>query len=439
MASVTSKTPMLRAAAARGYAAHAQAAAASRGSGEVQTTTLPNKLVVASAEPNAAVSRISIIFRAGSRNETGDSLGAAHVLRAAGGLSTKTATAFGITRNIQQAGGSLTTSADREVVTYSVAVTKDHLETGLKYLEATATGQVFKPWELAELTPVIRNELARLPSEVQAVDLLHKAAFRGGLGNSVFCPDYLVGKHSSETMQHYFAANCTTNRAAVAGVGVDHQLLVGFAQSLALESGAGSANKSTFNTGEVRRDGAGSRAAVAVAAQAVGWDSLKEATAFWVLHHAAGLGPVTKRGANNGVLTKALGDVNCSSLFNGYSDNGLFGFIVSGDAKNAGKAVEAGAKALKSLSVSDADVARGKALTLLNLAEATENHSSLLTQLGDEAALLGQVYKQSDLIAAVNSVSTSDVQAAARKVASSKLAIGAVGNLAHVPHLCELH
>lgn len=166
---------------------------------------------------------------------------------------------------------------------------------------------------------------------------------------------------------------------------------------------------------------------------------MKEATAFWVLQHAAGLGPVTKRGANNGVLTKALGDVNCSSLYNGYSDNGLFGFIVSGDAKSAGKAVEAGAKALKSLSVSDADVARGKALTLLNLAESTENHSSLLTQLGDEAALLGQVYKQSDLIAAVNSVSTSDVQAAARKVASSKLAIGAVGNLAHVPHLCELH
>uniref|UniRef100_A0A182SJ70 Peptidase M16 N-terminal domain-containing protein n=1 Tax=Anopheles maculatus TaxID=74869 RepID=A0A182SJ70_9DIPT len=354
MASVTSKTPMLRAAAVRGYAAHAQAAAASRGSAEVQTTTLPNKLTVASAEPNAAVSRISIVFR----------LGAAHVLRAAGGLSTKTATAFGITRNIQQAGGTLTTLADRELVSYSVAVTKDQLEVGLKYLEATATGQVFKPWELAELTPIIRNELARLPIEVQAVELLHKAGFRDGLGNSVFCPDYLVGKHSSESMQHYFATNCTTNRAAVAGVGVDHQLLVGFAQSLALESGAGGENKSTFNTGEVRREGGGSRAAVAVGAQAVGWNSLKEAMAFWVLQFAAGVGPATKRAANNGVLTKALSGVNCSSLFNGYTDNGMFGFVVSGDAKSAGKAVEAGVKALKSLSVTDADVSRGKALAV---------------------------------------------------------------------------
>uniref|UniRef100_A0A182P0Z8 Ubiquinol-cytochrome c reductase core protein 2 n=1 Tax=Anopheles epiroticus TaxID=199890 RepID=A0A182P0Z8_9DIPT len=439
MASVASKTPMLRAAAARGYAAQAQAAAASRGSAEVQTTTLPNKLVVASADPNAAVSRISIVFRAGSRNETADNLGAAHVLRAAGGLSTKSATAFGITRNIQQAGGSLTTAADRELVTYSVAVTKDQLEVGLKYLEATATGQVFKPWELAELTPIIRNELARLPSEVQAVELLHKAAFRDGLGNSVFCPDYLVGKHSSETMQHYFAANCTTNRAAVAGVGIDHQMLVGFAQSLVLESGAGSENKSSFNTGEVRRESAGSRAAVAVGAQAVGWNSLKEAMAFWVLQHAAGVGPATKRGTNNGVLTKALSGVNSSALYNGYSDNGMFGFVVSGDAKDAGKAVEAGVKALKSLSVSDADVARGKASALAAAAEFTENQSTLLQQLGEESALLGQVYKKSDLLAAVNAVTTGDVQAAARKVSSSKLAIGAVGNLTSVPHLCELH
>uniref|UniRef100_A0A182NM67 Peptidase M16 N-terminal domain-containing protein n=1 Tax=Anopheles dirus TaxID=7168 RepID=A0A182NM67_9DIPT len=439
MASVTSKTPMLRAAAARGYAAHAQAAAASRGSAEVQTTTLPNKLVVASADPNAPVSRISIVFRAGSRNETADSLGAAHVLRAAGGLSTKTATTFGITRNIQQAGGSLTTTADRELVSYSVAVTKDQLEVGLKYLEATATGQVFKPWELAELTPVIRNELARLPAEVQAVEALHKAAFRDGLGNSVFCPDYLVGKHSSETMQHYFSANCTTNRASVAGVGVDHQLLVGFAQSLALESGAGSENKSSFNTGELRLDRACTRAAVAVGAQAVGWNSLKEAMAFWVLQRAAGVGPSTKRGANNGALTKALTGVNSSALYNGYTDNGLFGFIVSGEAKHAGKAVEAGVKALKSLSVSDADVARGKALALLAVGEITENQSGLHHQLGEESALLGQVYKKSDLVAAVNAVTTGDVQAAARKVASSKLAIGAVGNLSHVPHLCDLH
>jgi len=439
MASAVSKTPLLRAAAARGFAAQAQSASACRGSGEAQCTTLPNKLSVASAESNAAVARVSIVYRAGSRNETAENLGASHVLRASAGLSTKTATGFGIIRNLQQVGGSLTTTSDRESIQYTVAVTKDNLETGLKYLEAAATGQIFKPWELADLAPRIKADIARVPVEVQAVEALHKAAFHSGLGNSVYCPEYLAGKHSTETMQHFFAANCTTNRAAVAAVGVDHQLLVGFAQSLNLESGGKDVSKCTFNSSEIRHERGGNRAAVAVAAQAAGWDNLKECMAYIVLQFAAGAGPVTKRGGNNGALTKQLGSVNASALCSTYTDNGLFGFVVAGNSKEVGKAVEAGVKGLKSLSVSDADVARGKAGALGWAVDYMENHSTLAFDLGEQAVLLGRIYKKPELVAAVHEVSSSDVQAVARKVASGKLAVGAVGNLSSVPYLCNLN
>lgn len=47
---------------ARGYAAQPAAAAAVRG-GDVQSTTLPNKLIVASSETGSAISRVSIAFR----------------------------------------------------------------------------------------------------------------------------------------------------------------------------------------------------------------------------------------------------------------------------------------------------------------------------------------------------------------------------------------
>lgn len=441
MASAVSKTPMLRAAAARGFAAQAQTAAACRGSADVQCTNLPNKMTVASAESGAAVSRVSIVYRAGSRHETADNLGASHVLRAAAGLSTKTATTFGITRNLQQVGASLTATSDRETITYTVAVTKDELETGLKYLEAAATGQVFKPWELADLTAMVKADIARVPTEVQAVESLHKAAFHGGLGNSVFCPSYNAGKHSSETMQHFVASNCTTGRAAVAGVGVDHQLLVGFAQSLNLESGGSADSKvDSFNSSEIRHERGGNRAAVAVATHAAGWNNLNECVAHIVLQYAAGVGPVTKRGANNGALTKQIGNsVSSSALCSTYSDNGLFGFVVSGNAKDVGQAVEAGVKGLRSLNVSDADVARGKAGAYSWLAEYLENHGTLAFDLGEQAVLLGKIYKKAEILAAVDSVSTSDVQAAARKVASGKLAVGAVGNLSSVPYLCNLN
>ncbi len=48
---------------ARGYAAQAGAKIASKKNLEVETTTLPSKLVVASVESNSPISRVSVLFR----------------------------------------------------------------------------------------------------------------------------------------------------------------------------------------------------------------------------------------------------------------------------------------------------------------------------------------------------------------------------------------
>lgn len=48
---------------ARGYAAQAGAKTASKKNLEIETTTLPNKLVVASADSNSPISRVSVLFR----------------------------------------------------------------------------------------------------------------------------------------------------------------------------------------------------------------------------------------------------------------------------------------------------------------------------------------------------------------------------------------
>lgn len=66
-------------------------------------------------------------YRAGSRNETYDTQGVTHVLRLAAGLTTKKATSFGLTRNIQQLGGNLYATADRELISYTLQVTRNNL------------------------------------------------------------------------------------------------------------------------------------------------------------------------------------------------------------------------------------------------------------------------------------------------------------------------
>jgi hypothetical protein len=82
-------------------------------------------------------------------------------------------------------------------------------KTALKYLNDVATKQAFKPWELADNVPRIRYELASRAPQTRALNLLHRAAFRTGLGNSVFCPKYLIGKIGTETVSQ---AKTTDNR-----------------------------------------------------------------------------------------------------------------------------------------------------------------------------------------------------------------------------------
>lgn len=330
-------------------------------------------------------------------------------------MSTGHATGFGITRQLQQIGASLDATSDRELISYTVELSREHLDTGLKYLQAAITNQLFKPWELDDNKPRLRADIANVSDQVRAVELLHKAAFRSGLGNSVFIPDYQIAKLNSETLQSYIANNFTTNRAAVVGVGIDHQLLVGFAQNLAIESGAGKDTASSFNgCHDVRLDKSGSFTHVAVATQGAPLKNFKEALAFAVLQAASGIAPATKRGESQGPLAKAINQssksaIASSALNVSYSDNGLFGFVVSAKAGSIDKAIKAGVAALKTGSVSDEDIARGKTQVKAAILTSTESGRALNEIIGAQAALIGEVHSVDKLLAEIDALSASDV------------------------------
>ncbi|CAD7002911.1 cytochrome b-c1 complex subunit 2, mitochondrial [Ceratitis capitata] len=441
MACNANKAPFLRTIAKRGLASQCprplgQAA-------EVKSTVLNNKLVVATAEASLPVSRVSIIFRAGSRNESYENQGAAHLLRIAAGLSTKNSTSFAIARNIQQVGGTLSASNDRELVTYTVETTSNQIETGLRFLQDLAQ-PAFKPWELTDSVPLLRNQVAGVPPQVRAVELLHRAAFRTGLGNSIYIPKHQIGKLSSESLLHYAAGTLIPSRCAVVGVGIDHNTLSGFAQNLELSSGSGKSDSASYYGGDARKDTAGVISHVAVAGQGGSLVNQKEALAFAVLKHAVGAGAATKRGNINGSFGKALqgavtdASVSLTTLNAAYADTGLFGFLVSTDVQHIGKAVEALTRALKSGSVSSNDVNRGKALLKAALLESYSTDSSLINEIGVQAVQTKQVQSIDALLAAVDGVTQQDVQEAAKKAGSSKLSVGAVGNLANVPYASDL-
>lgn len=82
--------------------------------------------------------------------------------------------------------------------------------------------------------------------------MLHNAAFRTGLGNSLFIPKTQIGKISSETLQHYVNSTFLSGRAAVVGLGVNHAELVQYAQALEILNGEGTTPSSPYKGGELR-------------------------------------------------------------------------------------------------------------------------------------------------------------------------------------------
>jgi ubiquinol-cytochrome c reductase core subunit 2 len=144
-------------------------------------------------DTGAAISSVGFIVKTGSRNETNDNRGVNHALRLAAGLGTADNTSFSIVRSIQQAGGNMDVVSSREYTLYSSQVPRNNVRDVVDYLMGTVDSPVFKRWEVNDIVGRrMSADVANLSLAVVASELLHKAAFREGLGNSLYAPEYMV-------------------------------------------------------------------------------------------------------------------------------------------------------------------------------------------------------------------------------------------------------
>jgi len=355
------------------------------------------------------------------------------MIRVASSLTNKNSTQFALARTINQAGASLSCTAGREHIMYSVDVNRQQLDGTLTKLSDAATQQTFKPWEIKDNIFRIKLDLASIQPQTQVLELLHKVAFRSGLANSLYCPSHLVGKHSPEILQSFVDANLRADNATVVGVGVAHDRLVAYAQSLALKAGQPApVAASKVNGGDIRLETGGPLAFVAVAVSGASLTDTKKMLAFALLQRFLGVGNPVKYGSGASKLNQAvLGAGAVSALNMNYSDAGLFGFVAAAPAGDAGKVVSAAAKVLRSVKIDETQLTRAKKQLKADILMAQENTSQLLEELSSPN-------RSVDLLEAISKLSVADVNGAAAHLASAKLAVAAVGNLANVPFADEL-
>merc|ERR1712129_617838 len=311
-----------------------------------------NGLNVASIENHSPVTTLGVIIKSGSRNEGYENAGISHALRIAAGLATKNNSSFGICRNLQQAGASMVCTQGREHTLYTVQATRDQTDIAVEYLTDVVSNQAFKTWELTRWAPRMKLELASASPATQAVELLHQAAFRSGLGNSLY-----------------------------------------------------------------------------------------SAPAF-LLQRVLGMGSSVKYGTGQGKLAQAAvaagGNAAVSGICQSYSDAGLLGAMVVTEAASAGKVVAAVAAALRTASVTDEEVAAAKKIMLADVYTLLEDPLQQVENMGAQVLMSGDVMPVDKLPELIGGLTTADVQAAAKKLSSAKLSMGAVGNLSTVPYVDSL-
>jgi len=407
----------------------------------LKVSSLKSGLSVASLENYSPVATMGVVVKAGSKNETYETSGITHMLRLAAGLGTKNSSAFGICRNLQQAGASLSCTQGREHTVYTVQVTRDQSDMAMELLADVVSNQMFKTWELERSVPSMKLELSQVSPATQALELLHKAAFRSGLGNSLYCPPHKIGGHGTAALQQFVSQHFTTSRSAMVGLGVPHDKMVKYAELMNLESGAGPSNvASKYIGGELRTETGGGLAYVALAANCAGAVSVAECVAAMLLQRVLGMGSHIKYSSGQGKLVSAAGSESCavSAIGQMYSDSGLLGALVVAPAGEAGRVVENVAAALRSAAVTDEEVEAAKKNMLADVFTMLESPLNQVENYGSQILLSGAVMPTEKVPELIAGLTTADVQAAAKSLSNASLSMGAVGNLSTVPYLDTL-
>ncbi|KAG2455290.1 cytochrome b-c1 complex subunit 2, mitochondrial-like isoform X1 [Polypterus senegalus] len=417
---------------------------------DVHVTKLPSGLVIASLENYSPTSKIGVFVRAGSRFEDCSNLGITHLLRLAANLTTKGASAFKITRGVEAVGGTLSVTSSKENMVYSVECVRDYIDTVMEYLINVTTAPEFRRWEVDELKPRLQTDKAVAFQQPQlgVLENLHAAAYKSALCNSLYCPDYMVGKITSDQLHRFIENNFTSARMALVGLGVDHSVLkqVG-EQFLNIRGGSGSPGaKAVYRGGDIRVQNGDSLVHAAIVSEGASSGS-PEAIAFGVLQHLLGAGPYILRGSNSTNklyqgAAKATAQPFCASAFNvSYSDSGLFGIYTISQAASAGdviKATMAQAKAVAQGGITVADLTRAKNQLKANYLMSLENSDCTFEEIGCQV-LSSAAYAPPDMVVQkIDAVSADDVVKAAKTFVSGKKSMAASGNLVSVPFVDEL-
>ncbi|XP_040570588.1 cytochrome b-c1 complex subunit 2, mitochondrial [Lepeophtheirus salmonis] len=399
--------------------------------------------------PKPIVNLMVMVNGAGSSSETYKNEGVSHALRLSCGLSTKNFTRFGTIRNVQQLGTALECIQTRENLIYSMKIHRDYFLDGLDFLRENVVCPSLKKWEIEDsIASAMKLEIEQMNPLIKAQEELLRVSYRRGLGNSLFCPERNIGAISNDMIRDFHSTHFNMENVIFGANGIDQMTARRLADTFHLPSGkAESSIPSKFHVGESRIDTRDSNVHIAFGSgtqlELKNPGDHTAVIANYLLSIILGKGISVKRGQGIGKLTQglrsALGDVpfGVSSLYNEFEHTTVIGANIITEASSAGKAIDAALKTIKELKISEKDLQGAKKRAEIDFNVCIEEQADNLLGALSLFHLTGNPNMEG-WIDLIHTISVSDVQAAADRMAKSKFSMSSVGNLVNVPYLDSL-
>ncbi|KAJ3029350.1 UNVERIFIED_CONTAM: hypothetical protein HDU68_012416 [Siphonaria sp. JEL0065] len=406
-----------------------------------------NGVVVASLDGRGPVSSLAVVVGAGSRSE--NKQGVAHLLKASLVRARPGDNVVRTFREFELRGNSLYTAVSRENTLIASSFLRDDLVDVVPGLISQVFNPSFQPYEFLDAIPGVEAETAAALEDAptRVLDTLHHIAFRRGLGNSLFATSDALHHLKRADLQSFAATNFTADNIAIVGSGIAHEELEALVnasfEGVAVPStGARSVTASAYFGGEARIAGSGA-SHVALAFKSAAFTNAKAHATALVLRAVLDGSHRVKWGQTSGatgLLAKAAANGTTVSAFqNSYSDAGLFGLYIQGNASNVKSVAQKSIEAVKSAasSITEADLSRAKKIAIVDY-ELSQTRDELVADIGKQVLASGSFATSVEFAQEISRVSASDVAQAAQALLRSKASVVSYGDLNKLPYADEL-
>jgi len=408
-------------------------------------TTLNNGLrIVTHNMESVETATVGVWVGSGTRNETADVNGVAHLLEHMAFKGTTTRTATDIAEQIEAVGGHLNAYTGRESTVYYAKVLKEDVGLALDIIADILLNATFDEEELRRECAVVLQEIGQAhdtPDDL-IFDYFQETAFpKQALGRPVLGSPAVLRAMSRKSITDYMENAYSSDRMVLAAAGrIDHETLVERGQAL---FGSRSGNGPVGCEAAKYRGGAHIDARdleqlhLVLGFQGVPYDDedFYAATALTTL-------------LGGGMSSRLFQEIrerrglvySIYSFASYYADTGLFGIYAGTGGDEAAALVEAICAEVRKLptSLNDDELCRTrnqlKAGTLMSL----ESTGSRCDQLGQQTLVFGAPVPIEEQVRRIEAVDVDAIVRVADRIFSSDLTMAAVGPSEQLPALSDI-